>query len=200
MLTADALDASRIGYGTGHIRVNSVRPWAWIFIVNGTATILGGVLFLILSPDSPETAHFLSTKEREVALQRVATNQSSLHTNKLYACAADIRYWQADDVRHSKLYQFVEAVNPLADIQAWLLTLSVFALTIANGGLGTYLHIILTAYGFTGFQAVRSPCVRGREVAERRSIDLVGHTGRILAAMFGREHRLRFAETSAGSQ
>ena len=107
----------------------------------------------------------------------------------------DIRYSHADDVRPSKLYQFVEAVNPLADIQAWLLTLSVFALTICNGGLGTYLHIILTAYGFTGFQAVRSPCAHGRKAAESRSADLVGHTGRILAAMFGREYRLRFPET-----
>lgn len=69
---------------------------------------------LLLLPDSPTNARFLSARERTVASERVRAQLSTKMDNT----------W--------RLYQLVEA---LKDPQAWLLVLYTFAVNIGNGGL-----------------------------------------------------------------
>lgn len=76
--TADLDHVYLAGYGVGHIDVTGYPNWAWIFLLNGALTILAGIVFLIVAPNSPETARFLTAAERKVALERVRVNQSSL--------------------------------------------------------------------------------------------------------------------------
>lgn len=54
----------------------------------------------------------------------------------------------------SKWAQAREAFNPLQDPQGWLLFLAVFGLSICNGGLGNYFHLILVAYGFGSLDSI----------------------------------------------
>ena len=72
-----------IGYGVGHINITGYPDWAWIFLLNGALTILAGIVFLIVSPNSPDTAKFLTPAERKVALERVRGNQSSLENRTM---------------------------------------------------------------------------------------------------------------------
>jgi len=125
-----------MGYGSGRIDIPSLPNWAWIFLLNGIMTIMAGLLFLVICPNSPEEARFLSHRERLVAIERIKANQSSLHEKQI------------------KWHQIREALNPFEDPQGWLLTAATFALTVPNGGLGTYLHLILQAYGYNAFQAI----------------------------------------------
>lgn len=77
--TAKALtDRIPKAYGVGQIYGTSIPNWAYIFLLNGIITLLGGMAFLWLCPNSPESASFLDLKERTIALNRVRLNQSSL--------------------------------------------------------------------------------------------------------------------------
>lgn len=125
-----------MGYGSGRIDIPSLPNWAWIFLLNGIMTVMAGLLFLVICPNSPEDARFLSHRERIVAIERIKANQSSLFEKTI------------------KWHQIREALNPFEDPQGWLLATATFALTVPNGGLGTYLHLILQAYGYNAFQAI----------------------------------------------
>lgn len=46
----------------------------------GRLTILAGAIFLLVCPNSPTDARFLSPDERVIALERVRCNQSSLES------------------------------------------------------------------------------------------------------------------------
>lgn len=71
-----------LGYGVGFINNTKIYSWAWIFILNGLITVLAGCGFFLLCPDSPKEARFLTISEREVALERVRANQSSIRSYK----------------------------------------------------------------------------------------------------------------------
>lgn len=45
--------------------------WAWIFIIEGLATVLAGALSFIFVHDFPETAKFLSEAERTLVIRRL---------------------------------------------------------------------------------------------------------------------------------
>jgi len=92
-----------ISYGTGHIDAGPHVPnWIWIFIINGTLTIIVGCVFLWVCPEQAETAWFLSPREREVGKERVRGNMSSLES----------KVWKWDG--------FWEGVLPWNDLQGWV--------------------------------------------------------------------------------
>lgn len=47
-----------------------------------------------------------------------------------------------------------EALNPFVDPQGWLLFFAVFTLTVPNGGLGNFFHLILKEYGYNAFETI----------------------------------------------
>lgn len=47
-----------------------------------------------------------------------------------------------------------EALNPFVDPQGWLLFFAVLSLTIPNGGLGNFFHLILKEYGYNAFETI----------------------------------------------
>jgi MFS family permease len=115
-----------VSYAMGHVQVRGVPNWSWIFILNGAVTIVFGVVFLVFCPESPETCAQLTRREKAVALERVRTNKSSL------AC----RTW--------KWGQFREAVLPWRDPQPWAYFWIVMCITVPNGGISNFLHLIVS--------------------------------------------------------
>lgn len=71
-----------LGYGVGFISVPTIHNWAWIFILNGLLTVLAGIAFFLVCPDSPSEARFLTNKEREAALERVRENEAAIRGYK----------------------------------------------------------------------------------------------------------------------
>ena len=68
--------------GLGQIRHGGYNSWPWIFIVEGAATVVFGVLTLFFLPHTPATSRFLTEEEREGAVRRMqidshGTNSSS---------------------------------------------------------------------------------------------------------------------------
>lgn len=51
--------------------------WRWVYVVQGTATILVAVAYLAFLPNGPKTAKWLSTRERDYVLSHVAAGNRS---------------------------------------------------------------------------------------------------------------------------
>lgn len=73
-----------LGFGLGHTHNTHLPSWQLIFLTFGLLNFVCGCVFLCLMPDSPSTAHFLSHKQRIVAVQRVVTeNMIGVKTKQL---------------------------------------------------------------------------------------------------------------------
>jgi ACS family allantoate permease-like MFS transporter len=57
-------------------------PWKWIYIILGPCTIFIGVLVCAILPSTPMKAWFLTPREREIAVRRLAANQTGIQTRK----------------------------------------------------------------------------------------------------------------------
>jgi len=66
----------------GLANITTFAAWKVLFILYGGLTLIWGVVMMILLPNSPATAYFLTPTEREIAVARVASSQ--LDTSRQY--------------------------------------------------------------------------------------------------------------------
>ena len=118
-----------ITFGIGHIE-GSLSTWKFIYIILGAFTILWGVIFLLVVPDNPINARFLSEEEKLVAVQRVVENKTGTKT-KTFVKA---QVWEA-----------------FTDPKILLLALISFVNAVASGGL-SFGSIIIKGFGYTSLQ------------------------------------------------
>ncbi|KAI0057442.1 MFS general substrate transporter [Artomyces pyxidatus] len=75
--------------------------WAWIFILEGLATVLAGVLSFVIIQDFPDTARFLSEKERTVVIRRLQQDDQfsaageNLKLRNIWKSILDWKTWVA---------------------------------------------------------------------------------------------------------
>lgn len=61
-----------IAFGVGHMNgINGLEGWRWLFILEGAPSCVCAVFVLFLFPDYPESAPWLSDKERRLATGRI---------------------------------------------------------------------------------------------------------------------------------
>ena len=60
----------------------STDPCRYVFIFFGSFSVIAGVWSLLILPDSPSTAKFLTERERAVAVERVAENRTGVKNRK----------------------------------------------------------------------------------------------------------------------
>lgn len=85
-----------------------------MYLILGSATVIGSVVVLFLLPDVPSAAWFLTKEERVLVIARVSNNLTGIKATNFS--------WS----------QFREAI---CDVNTWLLVLNQLALNIPNGGL-----------------------------------------------------------------
>ncbi|KAJ7181206.1 major facilitator superfamily domain-containing protein [Mycena filopes] len=120
-----------LAYGLGHATKSKVPPWALIFLALGALTTYWGAFLFLTLPDSPVFASFLSTREKTIAIKRVAENRTGTK-NKVF-----------------KYYQLVQA---FADPKTYILFVASIAAQIPNGVVSNFSSIIISGMGFTPFQ------------------------------------------------
>jgi ACS family allantoate permease-like MFS transporter len=114
-------------FGIGHINA-ALASWRYTFVIWGTITIVWGVVVLILLPDNPASAKFLTDFEKECVLERIKENETGVEN----------KHWKAS--------QFWEA---LTDVKNWLMFLFAVASNAPNGGLTTFQGLIIRGLGFS---------------------------------------------------
>lgn len=119
-----------IAFGIGHIDHGRLAPWQYIFLILGAATILWGILFILVVPDSPATTRWLTPDERVAAVQRVVDNKTGTK---------------------SRTFSFPHVVEAATDPKIILLGLISFVNALASGGLA-FGSLIIQGFGFTPLQ------------------------------------------------
>jgi len=103
-----------IAYGIGNTHT-SLAPWRVLFLIFGAITAFWSVVMFVLLPDSPDSARYMTEKEKMIAVARVSENKTGSVKSGAF-----------------RKHQMLEA---LKDPQAWLLALYVFCVNLPNGGL-----------------------------------------------------------------
>ncbi|KAI0169856.1 MFS general substrate transporter [Hypoxylon sp. FL1284] len=124
---------SLVTYGLGHVASDRIYRYQTIFLFCGGLTVVFGAAFLVLMPDSPMEARYLSEREQAVAVERLRANQMGVAS----------RRWRWDHVRET-----------FADLKTLLWFLLIVAISIASGGISTFGNLILKDFGFTNFNAI----------------------------------------------
>ena len=91
-----------LSYAFQHVKHPSFAGWKIMFVVLGLVTVLIGFLTILILPDTPMKARFLSESEKVALLKHVAVNQTGIQNKKV------------------KPKQILEVVM---DPQLWLMTL-----------------------------------------------------------------------------
>lgn len=120
------------GYAIAHIHSSVLENWQWLFVMLGILTLLWGVLLFFFLPSSPQNARFLSAEQKARAIARLQENQTGLNEN---------RRWKWD-----------QAIEALTDPRIWLVVIYQLAIAIPNGGVTTFMSLIVAGLGFSRFQ------------------------------------------------
>ena len=91
-----------LSYAFQQVKHPSFSGWRIMFVVLGIVTVLIGFLTLLILPDTPMKARFLSQPEKVALLRHVAVNQTGIHNKKI------------------KPKQIIDVI---LDAQLWLMTL-----------------------------------------------------------------------------
>lgn len=115
-----------IGYAIGHITTGLAR-WMYVFIIFGAASVFWGFVSLVVLPDLPATAKFLTDKEKTIAIDRVSKNKQGVKN------------------RHFRKYQAVQCAK---DPKTWILFFMAVAAQVPNSALTSFTSIIINGFGF----------------------------------------------------
>lgn len=91
-----------ISYGFQKVHHPSYAGWRIMFIVIGIVTVIIGFITVLLLPDVPMTASFLSEAEKVAVLRHISVNQTGVKNT----------HWK-----------FSHIIEILMDPQIWLMTL-----------------------------------------------------------------------------
>ncbi|KAF0639427.1 hypothetical protein FPSE5266_08048 [Fusarium pseudograminearum] len=110
-----------------------IAQWKMLFLIFGLITIAWSVLTFFMLPDSPSTAKFLTTSEREFASLRPKKFQRTTQTKK----------WDRG--------QFIETMT---DVKAWWFFFFSFVICVPNGGTTSFSTIVIKSFGYDEHQTI----------------------------------------------
>lgn len=111
----------------------TMDAWRIMFIIVGLITIVVGFAMLVVLPDIPSRAWWLSTKERRLVVERIRSNN------------------QGYGNRHIKWYQIAEA---LKDPRLYLYFALQIAVAIPNGGFSNFSAQMIAGLGYSKGKAL----------------------------------------------
>ncbi|KAK3051090.1 hypothetical protein LTR09_007840 [Extremus antarcticus] len=115
-----------IGYAVGNIKSGLPR-WMYGFLIFGSLSIIAGVWTVLILPDSPSTAKFLTEAEKVVAVERVAENRQGVK---------------------NRTFKKAQAWQVLYDPKTWILFVMATAAQVPNSALTSFASIIVGSFGF----------------------------------------------------
>lgn len=116
-----------LGYAVGGIDDTTHKPWRYFLWILGALSVAYGILEILFLPDSPVNAKFLTEREKAIVIDRVRKNQVGVKNTKF------------------KWEQFFQT---LKDPKVWVMTLIQLFISIPNGGLTNFSHLIVTGLGW----------------------------------------------------
>ncbi|PYH56941.1 pantothenate transporter [Aspergillus niger CBS 101883] len=123
---------SLLMYGIGKQHYPRLEPWRVLFLVCGALTAAFGVVFYFLVPTGPQKAWFLSEREREVLLARMAQDREG-----------------GDRTNFSK----AQVIETLLDVRAWFIFAFGILVTMQSPVL-TFASLIIKNLNYDKYQTM----------------------------------------------
>ncbi|KAL6889157.1 major facilitator superfamily domain-containing protein [Trichoderma evansii] len=109
-------------------RSSGLSGWQWLFLTEGAVTVVFGIAVWFLLPDFPETASWLTDKEKAFIQARLPANAPRANEQN---------------------FKFSEIVDSLKDVRLWLFTVSWALFSTASNGVRFYQSTVIANLGFT---------------------------------------------------
>jgi len=119
---------SLISFGFQHYEGKDFTSWQIMFLLCGLITVAVGITVILILPDNPMTARFLTPNEKVWAIERLRSNQTGVEN------------------KHFKLPQFVSCFT---DPQTYLISLITIASNVPNGAVSSFQATIIKGFGYT---------------------------------------------------
>ncbi|KAI8341659.1 major facilitator superfamily domain-containing protein [Chlamydoabsidia padenii] len=115
-------------------QVQGLASWRWMFIIEGTPTILLGILCLLFLPNYPETAseRWLAPDEKQVAIQRGQSEGKNSKDDKMD--------WQ-------------QVYGALSDYKTWMVAFVNAGSGLCHASFSIFLPTIVRSMGFEALEA-----------------------------------------------
>lgn len=107
--------------------------WRLLYIILGIVTLVVGMIFLVLVPDTPMSAWFLTHEEKLLQVERIRSNKQGFGNT------------------HFKWHQLKEVFQ---DVRTYLYFTVMVLTEIPNGGITTFSSIIVKNMGFTAQESL----------------------------------------------
>ncbi|KAF2624363.1 major facilitator superfamily transporter [Macroventuria anomochaeta] len=122
-----------ISYGFQHVAPGAeLAGWRVMFVVLGCMTVVIGLLTLLLVPDTPMQARWLTDAEKVALLKHVSVNRTGIQ---------------------SRTFQPKQILEALTDPQLYLMVLAVILLSVSSGVVTTYSATLIRNLGYKPKQA-----------------------------------------------
>ncbi|KAK1750040.1 major facilitator superfamily domain-containing protein [Echria macrotheca] len=128
-----AIIGSLLTYGLGHIESDRLFKYQIIFLLCGLLTVLYSFIVLLLMPDSPMEAKYLTEREKLIAVERLRANQMGVA---------------------SREWRWAHVWETFLDPKTWCWFVAIIAISIASGGISTFGSLIVKDFGYTNFEAI----------------------------------------------
>ncbi len=112
------------------LKALSLSGWQWLLLLEGVPSVLLGVALLWLLPDRPATARWLTAREKEIVLARLAADKAGDHPAHTLS-----GFWEL-----------------LKDRRIWIFIIPDFCIVIGLYGLGLWMPQMISAMGFSHLQ------------------------------------------------
>ena len=127
-----------------------IEPWRTLFLVEGFPSILVAIFAWYIIPDSPQTARYLTPRERKVASLRLPRPQHQ-HTSSSSSSSFNTRSTSGINLH--------DLLPTLLDPKAYLTAFMFFSVNVAFSSLPVFLPTVLNAMSFSPLasQALAAP-------------------------------------------
>ena len=127
-----------------------IEPWRTLFLVEGFPSILVAIFAWYIIPDSPQTARYLTPRERKVASLRLPRPQHQ-HTSSSSSSSFNTRSTSGINLH--------DLLTTLLDPKAYLTAFMFFSVNVAFSSLPVFLPTVLNAMSFSPLasQALAAP-------------------------------------------
>ncbi|OLN85228.1 Thiamine pathway transporter THI73-like protein 2 [Colletotrichum chlorophyti] len=119
---------SLISFGFQHYHSSGFTSWQIMFLICGILTVAVGITVILVLPDNPMSAGFLTREEKVWAIERLRGNQTGVEN------------------KNFKWPQFIECFT---DPQTYLLALITIASNVPNGAVSSFQATIIKGFGYT---------------------------------------------------
>ncbi|KAI0553372.1 major facilitator superfamily domain-containing protein [Xylaria curta] len=130
-----------------------IAPWRLLFLLEGFPSIIVATIAWGVIPDSPETAPYLGSRERKIALLRLQHEKAEQHGHRRSSFSSSTATRKDKPAQSTSGLKSKDVLAAFKDPKAWLTAFMLFLANMAYSTLPAFLPTILKDMGHSELQA-----------------------------------------------